>query len=381
MPVKVLIFGPSYGHNIELFLIYFNKNNLFETTLACIGDSPFVDKYNNINFVRIIKTFKSLKEIIKTIKSADVIWSHGGYSWWFAILVALFRKKNSHFSLSLWGESPIQYILTHEDKKSFALKKVFSYADSVLMQWYTIEEFAKQACSDMKTKVIPWGLNKKFLEENTACQLSENATNLIDSIKNEKRYKFFYPKSITTASGHDLLIDACKLLVDEGVTDFIVYVRRGNVDDKVAEKELLENVQSKNLNKFLIYQEYIYLEFEELRALWEEMDCGLQIARNDAFSTTFLEPMLLKKDMIATNIRLYSTFEEKYKLNLNLVELDPKEIAREMKNKITGNGATLSELEKRSLIVKKDFNFEKNIPKMVQFFQDEIKRNDIKWKI
>jgi len=52
------------------------------------------------------------------------------------------------------------------------------------------------------------------------------------------------------------------------------------------------------------------------------------------------------------------------------------EIAREMKNKITGNGATLSELEKRSAIVKKDFNFENNVPKMVQFFQDEIKRKD-----
>jgi len=379
--VKVLIFGPAYGHNIESFLMFLNREKSLETTLMYIGGNIFDNKYKNIAFLKVIKNISSLLNVIKAIKSSDIIWVHGNYSWWFAILVALFRKKNSHFSLSLWGESPIQYILTHEDKKSFALKKVFSYADSVLMQWYTIEEFAKQACSDMKTKVIPWGLNKKFLEKNTAYQLSENATNLIDSIKSEKRYKFFYPKSITTASGHDLLVDACKLLADEGITDFIVYIRRGNVDDKVAEKELIENIQSKNLNQFLIYQEYIYLEFKELRALWEEMDCGLQIARNDAFSTTFLEPMLLKKDMIATNIRLYSTFEEKYRLNLNLVELDPKEIAREMKNKITRNGATLSELEKRSLVVKKDFNFENNIPKMIQFFQDEIKRNDIKWKI
>lgn len=377
MPVKVLIFGPSYGHNIEPFLMFFNDQKSLETTLMYIGGNNIFDnKYKNIAFLKVIKNISSLISVINAIKSSDIIWVHGNYSWWFTMLVTLFRKKNAYYSISLWSESPIRYILTHNDVKSFILKRVFSYADSVLMQWYTLAEFVNEGCAKAKTNVFPWGFNKKFLEENTAYQLSKNATNLIDSIKNEKRYKFFYPKSITTASGHDLLIDACKLLVDEGITDFIVYIRRGNVDDKVAEKELLKNIKSKNLNQFLIYQEYIYLEFEELRALWEEMDCGLQIARNDAFSTTFLEPMLLKKDMIATNIRLYSTFEEKYKLNLNLVELDPKEIAREMKNKITGNGAALSELEKRSLIVKKDFNFESNIPKMVQFFQDEINKKD-----
>jgi len=378
MPVNVLIFGPSYGHNIDLFLIYFNKNKLFKTTLLYNGDSPFEDKYSNIKFLKIVKTIKSINQVIKAIKLADIIWSHGIYCWWFTILVSIFRKKNSHYSISLWSEYPIRYILNYNDIKSFALKKIFCYADSILMQWFTIEQFAKQACSDMKTNVFPWGLNKNFLEENTTYSLSKNATTLLDAIKNEKRYKFFYPKSITPASGHDLLVDACKLLVDEGIKDFIVYVRRGNVDDKVAEKEFIENIQSKDLNQFIVYQEYIYLEFEELRALWAAMDCGLQIARNDAFSTTFLEPMLLKKDMIATNIKLYTTYEEKYKLNLNLVELDPKAIAKEMKNKITGNGASLAELENRSEIVKKDFSFENNILKMVKFFQNEIKRNDIK---
>ena len=95
------------------------------------------------------------------------------------------------------------------------------------------------------------------------------------------------------------------------------------------------------------------------------MDVGLQIASHDALSTSLLEPLFFKKEVIVTNIEPYEILKEKFDFEIDLINQDKNELKKAMSRLITGNKTTGIELEKRQNAVSLNFNFEENIKKQI----------------
>ena len=63
------------------------------------------------------------------------------------------------------------------------------------------------------------------------------------------------------------------------------------------------------------------------------MDCCLQLLNNDQLSTSLLEPMLLNKEIIASDIYAYRSLNEKEGLNINLIANQAHIVAKKMQEK------------------------------------------------
>jgi hypothetical protein len=110
-----------------------------------------------------------------------------------------------------------------------------------------------------------------------------------------------------------------------------------------------------------------------MKAIWNEMDCALQIVDQDQFSSSVTEPLYLGKEIILSNIRAYQVLEEKFGLNMNMIDNNVYELYRIMKKIISGEDIA-SEKEKKNRIefVKEHLNFSKNLKKMEDFYFKSI---------
>lgn len=123
------------------------------------------------------------------------------------------------------------------------------------------------------------------------------------------------------------------------------------------------------LKDFIKIEEHSYLPFYDMGKIWEVMDCGLQIVRNDQLSTTFLEPQLFKKELIASNIYPYQKYNEEFNVSIPLIDINSESVAKEMELLIKGVNKTADTvLEQRTDVVKENFVFEKNIKFLLKEF-------------
>ena len=104
---RLLMIGPGHGHNIKPFLDYFEK---FETpfyltflSLKRFGHNK--DVYDNVEIHEFTGSITTLGSTILLLrKRFDLIWYHGAYQLPVAILIYLFKNKNTKINLNIWGE-------------------------------------------------------------------------------------------------------------------------------------------------------------------------------------------------------------------------------------------------------------------------------------
>jgi len=366
------MFGPAYGHNIQPFIEFFENNTSYDLSFAFSGQNDFLNTTNNVNFVEYSKNPLSLLRLTSTIKKEyDIIWYHGGYDLKLLRLITTFHNKNTKIVLNVWGEH-IPRIMLKKDNESAKYLKYYKRAYIIQCNWFGVQKLLLNNFPEDKLPVFPWGLDKNFFSNNDS-SLNPITQKFINSLDKNKT-NFFYPKSFTEASDHNCVIEAVKLLKEKGVNQFCVYFWTGNISRGDFEKNAAEKIRNYELENLIKIEKHDFLPFNDIKMIWEEMDCGLQISIHDQLSSTLIEPMYMKKELIATNIEPYQILLEKYpELELLLIERKPAILGNRMEDFIDGNTTSDLVLKNRKKVVEKEFNFEKNIKKMMDYYQQLIK--------
>jgi len=365
--IKIAMYGPSFGHNIVPFLDLFQQERKIRLLYIYRGKSDFPEKYNRITFFKYAPRLSRIYSLRKILNSNyQLIWFHRGYNP-LTLLVFLFvRRKGTVFNINVWGEA-IPRLLLKTNIKSRIFKIGFKRVDYIQANWYGTYNLLRKTTL-RNIVMLPWGLEDKFYEK-----LPENlklhtfTSGFIKEIP-EGKYRFFYSKTIGYPSRHDLVIQAVKELVSDGVEDFIVFFWLGNNTNMALFEKYKSLIEKYNLHPYFRIVEHPFLPFEDYRTIYEKMDCGLQIAAQDQFSTTLTEAFAFKKEIIATRIEPYIILEEKFGLNLDLVELNVQEIANRMKKQIGGYITDPEEMKLRYDKLKEHFNFKTNIEAAIKFY-------------
>lgn len=371
--LKVLMYGPGFGHNIEPLLDWCNSEGkeLVDLTYAYSDSSAFRDRMTGIKFHQIPNGIRGAHALYYLARASqfDVIWVQGE-SLLALIPLILWGPSNAFKTMTPWSERP--FSSTHVGAtfsarmKSLIRRLAFSRLDLMQPMWHGVAELIRKRFPRAEIRVVPWGLSRKFIDATMSRRCGSTARQV------DEPYRFFYPKSFTDASAHDIVIDAVELLLNQGISSFQVDFRQGNI--RGSQDYYQEDVRRRGLSQYIQFQPYKYLGFEKFAELWTGYDCGLQIARHDQFSTTFLEPMLFRKEMIATAITPYKIYEEAYDVDLGLIPLDAEILAARMRSLILGEESVSEhELTKRQAIILDNFVYERNIASVVGYLSDRCR--------
>ena len=82
--------------------------------------------------------------------------------------------------------------------------------------------------------------------------------------------------------------------------------------------------------------------------------------------------MLMKKDLLISDIDAYRLFNTKYNLDLNLITNNPESICQNLKFFINGFNVDSFILDHRKKTIEENFNFDTNIKKMMDFYNAKI---------
>ena len=94
------------------------------------------------------------------------------------------------------------------------------------------------------------------------------------------------------------------------------------------------------------------------------------LVKDDQLSTALLEPLILKKEVIASNIYPFQKLLDLYPaLELKFVENSPNDIAQRMVDVMNNKLTSDLVFENRKKIIGKEFNFDNNIEKMIDYYQ------------
>lgn len=349
------------------FLEYFNEHQEHELYFMYSNDRTFYPDNCGITFtkfsispLRILKTYRVIRQ------DYDLIWYHGGHSVLIFFLFSFFRSKKSTFIFNVWNEW-----LIHKAKKPSIQSSMFRYgirhADIIHCNWHGTAEVLKQTGWNTNIKVFYWGLQRENFVEANEVEMEETSR-FIASLPQNK-IKFFFPKSISINSRHDLVVEAAEKLLELGHSNFITYLWLGNTNDPVLMESLKKNIDKKGLQNHVILQSHGFLPFSDMQLIWKQMDVGLQIAANEQLSTTFLEPQYYEKEIIVTNIFPYRLYDQQFSPKIDLIPLTTEGVFNAMKSYLEGFRTDPNTLKMRRKVVEENFNMDKNLQKIIDHYQ------------
>ncbi|NGP88320.1 glycosyltransferase [Fodinibius halophilus] len=370
---KLLMIGPGQRHNIKPFLDYFQEEDTpFKLTYLSTGPFKYDrSNYNSIGIKELRRNPFSFISFLKLLRrDFDLIWYHGAYHWPLVLAINLVKSNDTKLNLNIWGERIPRVALKNTIMGRFyrwALEK----ADFVQCNWFGTEEIVKEAQPKANTNIQVWGLHNSYFKELPTEDNYQNETLEFVSHLPQTKTKFFFPKSLTPANRHDLLVSAASKLVSKGVSNFTIYFWLGREDPDLLRK-LKTQIERKQVSDQVKIVKMPFLPFMDMKYIWTKMDCGLQIVDHDQLSSTVIEPLFMEKELVISNIRPYQILNNKFDLHLQLTDNNVNSIAKKLEEKITGNRTHEDVLKKRKEIVKTEFSFRDNIKKMVSFYYKAI---------
>jgi len=359
--------GRAAGHNIMPFLEYFNTRKDLDFTFCYHEDRDFEPDELNIKFFKIKIYLPAILKLRKILRNdVDVIWFHGAHSPYIFALFQLFRKKKTTFIFNVWNE----WILRAAAENTFRARVyrwAIKRADVLHCNWHGTAEVVKELGFHDNVKVYYWGLHPEYFTTETLPPVAETLK-FFDWLPENKTI-FFFPKSISSSSRHDLVIEAGKILKDKGVTNFKAVLWLGNRSNGELETGYEKLIDQLDVRELVDFYHHKFIPFNDIRLIWERVDCGLQIAVNEQLSTTFLEPQFFKKEIIVTDIEPYRIYNAKMGVALPLIKLDAQELAARMEDVINGKIPNRETLDFRSKVVHENFNILENIKKITKVYE------------
>ncbi len=364
--MRILMFGIGHGHNVKRFFDHFQDSDEHELTYFYTSRPGHYDlsKYDRIRWIPFYRPFKLLKALRSR---SDLLWVHNWTPIPVLLFILLFRRKDVPINYNVWSE-PVPREARSNTWKGAFYRFFFRRCRTVQCTWYGTYELL-EPLRGVNPVLLRWGMEEVWFREGDPEALQKETKDFLDSLP-EDRTRFFFPKSLSKGNRHDLIIDATEILVQRGRTNFIVYFWMGNESPDQLLRGYRERIRSAELEEWVRIVEHSFLPSHDIKLIWEAMDVGLQILEMDQFSTSIQEPMLLKKELIASDLPPYRKFEEKFGLDLGLIPNEKERIAERMERIIDGERSSEDELERRKEVLWNEYRFDRNIEKMLSYFDE-----------
>ena len=363
--MRILMFGPGTGHNVVRFLDYFKEYNEHALTYYHYNSQrhfELSDYQPEINFISPYSLFRLIQEIRN---NQDLLWIHNWTPWPILLLIWLFAKKKSIVNFNVWSERIPKMVKSNSLLAKF-YRRFFNYCDTLQCTWFSTLNILKDQ-GFKNTVMLRWGMVEgKFtqLDNHTPSDFSADFCNHLDTDK----YLFFFPKSVSGGNRHDLIVEASKKLINTGITNFKVYFWLGNFNRDEQLENLKVQIDDYGLSDQISINHHEFVSHEDIHYIWSKMDCGLQILDADQLSTSFQEPQLYLKEIIASNIPSYRLYSNEFDVNLDLIENDSQLLYQRMRRLIEGAKTSEEEFLKRQNILLENYRFKTNMPKILNYF-------------
>ncbi|MFB6258379.1 MAG: glycosyltransferase [Flavobacteriales bacterium] len=364
--MKILMFGPAKGHNVKRFLDYFQRSPEHELYYFYFTKLEHYDlsHYDRIYWIPYYKPFRLFKTLRKRL---DFLWVHNWTPLSVLLFILIFRRRDVPINFNVWSE-PVPLKARSKTFKGAFYRFFFRRCRTVQCTWFSTYDHIK-TLKGVNPVLLRWGMEEGWFREDQNAPYADETKEFLQRLPKGK-LRFFFPKSLGLYNRHDLIIEACHRLVAEGRQNFVIYFWLGNHNPPEKLEEYGQRIEKRGLAPYIELVEHSFLPLEDIKAIWKAMDVGLQILDKDQFSTSIQEAMLLKKEVVASDIPPYRKFEEQYGLDLALIPNEEKAIATRMGELLDGERTDEEELEKRKKVLEKEYRFDKNIERMLSFFQE-----------
>lgn len=350
---RMLLFGPGYGHNAEGKLRALNDNPLFEVDyLAYQLDKAFMERYPNIcfkplkNLISInhplssIKCFLFLFWLLRISSKYDIIYSLGSGG---AITSSIFflAPRRTTKALEIWS---IHIIDKAKSNKSISEKfdrYVIDHADFICQFWWGIREHFINIFPHYERKFIMYQLSYSdiYFSNERHSPTSVFAKEFLSRIP-EEQVVCFWPRSFIPSNNHKLLLDALGIVKrtrPELLEKFMLYLWVGNAESSVSRGIIENTIIDNSLENNVEIVEHPFVSQNDLFAIEERSNIFVNIVNDDIFSTYIMEMICSCKPFILSNIRTFQFLNEKYNLNIDLVENKEEIISERLVQILTGN--------------------------------------------
>jgi glycosyltransferase involved in cell wall biosynthesis len=373
--------GPGHGHNIEPWLDFFQKRQGRYRLSFLSSDFRFdKERFSNIDIIDTTSVrIKDLSFLKFRRNIYDILYIHGAYSWKTALRYCLFINYKKCV-LNFWGEAVIRNAKKAERiRDRIGYRLLLSMVDYFFCNWHgTYDLFTRYFPKlKKKTHITPWGLQKDWFIKNRPepCQFVRQ---FLSSINDDDTF-VFWPKSILKPVRYDLLIQAVAILKSSEIKDKIqnlkIVIWIGNAKEDELLNYYREMIDNLGVKENICFVDHPYVPFSDIYYLWQRSDFAINFVDNDQLSTTVVEPMLCGKDILLSDITAYQCLNKLWDLKIKLVENTPEAIAEGLKKMILNLGKEDKDfLNSRREIVEREFQFDKNIEKIMEFLKDKIKK-------
>ncbi len=375
--MRVLMTGPGYGHNIQPWLEYYENRSPGHQLFFLCNEFKFERRdFPHIHVLeyggrrgRLIRTLLSLRK-----ERFDVLYIHGAFSPSHALLL-LYLVNCKRSVVNVWGYSVLERARSAALGKRFLFRHVLGRVDNVFLNWHGTKARFESYFPHLRQKAVltPWGLHNDWFQGGNVREPSEFTRNFLARISPGARV-CFWPKSLVRPNRFDLVIaalDRIKSADPDLLGDFVLYIWPGNVGDDAYRSELNAMVRDMQLQRHIVFVDHPYVAFADMYHLWQRADFGLNIADYDQLSTTVLEPMLLGKDVLLSDIEAYRFLNEEYSLGLELVRNEVEEVAAGLRRMLVGSHRpSQALLDHRRRVVEREFRFDTNVDKIMDFLAE-----------
>ena len=347
-PKRMLLFGPGYGHNVETKLRGFNKTTLFDIVfIAYQFDEAFRTKYPNITYISspfIIdkkhpwQTLKSFWWLFKQVRCSghyDVVYSLG-MSWIMGALIFLLAKKETKRAYEMWS---IHIIESAKERKGLAGKLdayMLKRADYVCQCWWGIRERFVNTFPEYENKFLMYQLSYPdiYFSGDKHIAESEFVKSFLAKIPQDQ-IVCFWPRSFIPSTNHPLLLDSLGIIKRRNprlLSNFKLYLWGGNVERQERVGEIKDAITKNRLENNVEIVEHPFVPQNDIFTIEERSDFFVQIANDDILSTFIMEILCSGKPFVLSNLRTFQFLNEKYNLNIELIENDSELIAEKVEN-------------------------------------------------
>ncbi|MCF7835737.1 MAG: glycosyltransferase family 4 protein [Candidatus Marinimicrobia bacterium] len=310
-------------------------------TLQFKKDWPKNEKKGNINIHRIntskllfpFTAYKKAKQLQKK-NNYDIVWSIMANRAGFSALFFKLKFPNVKFLLTLQEGDPFEYIKKRAGiiwpfVKPF-FKKIFTKADYIQAISKYLANWAKDMKATCPIEVIPNGV------DTTKFQIQNNKPN-------SKQITLITTSRLVPKNGIEDLIDATKILIDEGFRVKTIILGTGPLENNLKLK--IENLKLQDAILLLGH-----VDQKEIPQYLSNSDIFVRASLSEGLGNSFLEAMASGLPVIGTKIGGIPDFIEHQVTGLFAEPKNPKSIAEQvkiliknenLKNNIINNGKKL----------------------------------------
>lgn len=340
---RMLLFGPGFGHNVEGKLRSLTNTSLFDVVfIAYKFDESFREKYPSIKYVPSKHVF-SLRHPLNSIRSFlwlykwtrcsgnyDVVYSLGMGGAIGALLFYL-AKKDTKKAFEIWNVKILKKAKRNKSLSERFDRFVIDRADLICQYWWGIRELFFDYFPEHKHKFLMYQLSYPDIYFSKEKHLPESPF-VIDFLNRIPKDQIvcFWPRSFIPSNNHIALLEALNIIKNENlglINNFKLYLWGGNVQREESRHQIEVYIADHSLSQYVEIVEHPFVPQNDIFAIEERSDFFVQIANDDILSTFIMEILCSGKPFVLSNLRTFQFLNEKYDMNIDLVDNNPSEIS------------------------------------------------------